>query len=129
VSDREGRSSPEDLPEDPDAAFIDALLGPPPEPREMTPEQSARLDRRFYAMVEEQRRAFARRRRRRVIACAAVAVLAVAAGTGLVIARQSPGPTWGASTLMRARAPASAVPSTPASHDAESVNGVGVPRK
>jgi hypothetical protein len=130
VSDREGRFSFEDLPEDPDAAFIDALLGPRPEPREMTPEQSERLDRQFYAMVEEQRRAFARRRwRRRLIAGSAVAAVTVAAGAGLVLARHSPGRTWAASALMKARVPASAAPSVPAPHDAESVNGVGVPRK
>jgi hypothetical protein len=82
----------------------------------MTPERSERLDRQFYAMVEEQRRAFARkRRRRRVIAGVAVAAVAVAAGAGIVIVRHPPGLTWAVSALrMKAPAPASAAPSAPA---------------
>jgi hypothetical protein len=136
VSGREGRSSPEDLPEDldddgdGDAAFIDALIGPLPSPREMTREQSERLDRRFYAMVEEQRRAWARRQRRRrwAIASAVVAVGVVGVGVGLAVRKAPSADRAGAPALMKARAQPSATGSA-GPRDSELVNGVGVPRR
>jgi hypothetical protein len=117
VSDREGWSPFEDPPEDPDAAFIDALLGPRREPREMTPEQSERLDRRFHAMVEEQRRAWAlRQRRRRAIAGAVVAVAVVGAGAGLWMGRLLPAAAdvSGAPAAIKARLPVSETGAAPA---------------
>jgi hypothetical protein len=129
VNDREGRVSGEALPEDSDDAFIRALLGPRPEPREMTPEQSERLDRRFYAMLEEQRRAGARRRRHLAIAGTAVAVVAVGAGAGLALGRRSFQDSVPASALARARALMRVEPPPPAPRGSAGVNGGAVPRR
>jgi hypothetical protein len=133
VSDRERRVSGETLPEDPEPAWIGALLDGPHEVPEMTPEQSERLDRRFYAMVEEQRREQARRRQAKVFAAAAVTVAVVGAGAGLVIGRRSSADAERAPAQAlakaRARAPVSAAASASAPPDLGAVNGTGRPRR